>query len=259
MCAADGCDTVLSQYNPDAFCSVHSHAAVMVQRQRVVRHGEPLTRTCDNPGCRRQFTTHNPARRYCSDKCRVRAFQLRRAASFIQQAVTLKGEQIDGPGETLTRTCANPDCGHQFATQNPRRKYCSSGCRIRAFQLRHAQDEGLMPTARPLPEPFDYEVALASTIVSAAKPLLLTFEQVRDAGVFAWRPDRYLYMDGRLLREVGAGSKLPVAHADERRLVPSVMKGDEAFLHNGWRHLHDCSCFICAHHQSLNQLRPAEV
>ena len=82
------------------------------------------------------------------------------------------------------------------------------------------------------------------------KGRLLTFAQVREAGVFAWRPDHYVYVDGRLLRDIGAhgadGSIDPPLH-----FVPSVMTGDEPFLNGNWRHLDDCSCFLCSYHEAM--------
>jgi hypothetical protein len=37
-CTASGCDTRLSRYNPDDFCSVHRD---QVPRQRTIRHWRP--------------------------------------------------------------------------------------------------------------------------------------------------------------------------------------------------------------------------
>ncbi len=80
----------------------------------------------------------------------------------------------------------------------------------------------------------------------------LTFDQVADAGVFAWREDGYLYVDGRLLR---------VRNGDPARIevTASALRPDEAmhscFRDRRWRHLPDCGCVHC---QSGNWRLPRE-
>jgi len=85
----------------------------------------------------------------------------------------------------------------------------------------------------------------------------LTFGQVREAGVFAWRPDHYVYADGKLLRDVGARNLDHYlggyANDPPMHFVPSTMKGDEPFLHSGWRHVDGCECFICTFHEMRQQ------
>ncbi len=78
VCAADGCATVLSRYNPSPFCCLHGHGwARQRAEQRQYRARPELTRSCANPACESEFVTTNPHRKYCSDRCRMRAFQQR--------------------------------------------------------------------------------------------------------------------------------------------------------------------------------------
>ncbi len=69
----------------------------------------------------------------------------------------------------------------------------------------------------------------------------LTFEQVEEAGVFAWRPDGYIYSNGRLLR---------IRNVDSTffEVTPSTLDLDQArrsFRHADWRHLPGCACGVC--------------
>ncbi len=79
ICAVDGCDTRLSAYNPSNVCALHSGAwedGSQHGARRTARRDE-ITRRCAFDGCGREFTTTNPAKKYCSDACRMRAFQAR--------------------------------------------------------------------------------------------------------------------------------------------------------------------------------------
>jgi predicted nucleic acid-binding Zn ribbon protein len=79
-CAAEGCATILSTYNPSAYCSVHEpQDLVRRHRQRMSRPLEE--RAC--PQCGEVFETANPRRRFCSDRCRVAAFQQRRQRAAV--------------------------------------------------------------------------------------------------------------------------------------------------------------------------------
>ena len=90
VCVVDGCDTLLSAYNPSGVCALHGggwkegnkHAA---RRQRP---REEATRYCSFEACGREFVTSNPAKKYCSDACRMRAFQARGVAS--RQAASVR-------------------------------------------------------------------------------------------------------------------------------------------------------------------------
>ncbi len=79
ICAVDGCGTRLSAYNPSNTCALHGgswqndyHHASRKASQR-----EEITRRCAFEPCSREFTTTNPAKKYCSDACRMKAFQAR--------------------------------------------------------------------------------------------------------------------------------------------------------------------------------------
>ena len=79
-CAADGCLTILSTYNPSAFCSVHEPQRLPRRRREIT--SRPLEeRAC--PHCGAIFETANLRRRFCSDRCRVAAFQRRRQHTQI--------------------------------------------------------------------------------------------------------------------------------------------------------------------------------
>ena len=38
--------------------------------------------------------------------------------------------------EEISRRCAFEQCGREFTTTNPAKKYCSDACRMKAFQAR---------------------------------------------------------------------------------------------------------------------------
>jgi len=83
VCAARGCLTRLSRYNPSEFCTVHGRSAVATGEPRQ-RHDAPLlTRRCAYAPCSHEFTTANSARKYCSDRCRMRAFQERQRLARV--------------------------------------------------------------------------------------------------------------------------------------------------------------------------------
>ena len=79
ICMVDGCGTRLSAYNPSQVCALHGgawqddfHRSGRKSGQR-----EEITRRCTFEPCGREFTTTNPAKKYCSDACRMKAFQAR--------------------------------------------------------------------------------------------------------------------------------------------------------------------------------------
>ena len=82
LCAIEGCQTVLSRYNPSAICSLHSLGWKIRQRSPT-RHPQKRPEriaNCQNPNCSGEFVTTNPARKFCSDPCRMQAYQLRMTA-----------------------------------------------------------------------------------------------------------------------------------------------------------------------------------
>jgi hypothetical protein len=78
-CRMEGCSTVLSIYNPSAYCSLHQQRETL--RRERQRDRQTLQRICANRCCEQTFVTSNPARVYCSDRCRMNAFQQRRQAA----------------------------------------------------------------------------------------------------------------------------------------------------------------------------------
>jgi len=83
ICAVDGCGTRLSAYNPSRICALHSGGWKDDLRRatRKKRAREEITRNCAFEPCSREFVTYNPAKKYCSDACRMRAFQARAMAA----------------------------------------------------------------------------------------------------------------------------------------------------------------------------------
>ena len=79
VCMVDGCGTRLSAYNPSTVCALHGGAWQddYHQSTRKASQREEITRRCAFDPCSREFTTTNPAKKYCSDACRMKAFQAR--------------------------------------------------------------------------------------------------------------------------------------------------------------------------------------
>jgi hypothetical protein len=73
VCAAEGCSTVLSIYNPSRFCGLHLKPDGSRGRRRPAR----TMRRCVCEHCGAEFETSNPVRKYCSDRCRMAAFATR--------------------------------------------------------------------------------------------------------------------------------------------------------------------------------------
>lgn len=86
ICAHDGCATILSIYNPEKYCSAHQRQAR--RGLRGVAH-PVLAVACEN--CGEGFTTRNPRRRYCSDRCRMAAFARRKRSARRPQALAVVG------------------------------------------------------------------------------------------------------------------------------------------------------------------------
>jgi hypothetical protein len=79
ICMVDGCGTRLSAYNPSNVCALHggSWQEEYHRTTRKTAQREEITRHCAFDHCRREFVTTNPAKKYCSDACRMKAFQAR--------------------------------------------------------------------------------------------------------------------------------------------------------------------------------------
>ena len=83
ICTRDGCGTRLSAYNPSGVCALHG-GAWQDSFQRGARkssHREEIFRHCAFEPCAREFRTTNPAKKYCTDSCRMKAFQARLMAA----------------------------------------------------------------------------------------------------------------------------------------------------------------------------------
>jgi len=83
VCVVENCDTLLSAYNPSGVCALHGGGwrDELKRATRKQRLREEATRYCSFSACGREFVTSNPAKKYCSDACRMRAFQARIVAS----------------------------------------------------------------------------------------------------------------------------------------------------------------------------------
>jgi hypothetical protein len=90
ICKVDGCGTRLSAYNPSAMCSLHGGGWKDEFRRasRKATQREEITRTCAYDPCSREFVTANPAKKYCSDACRMKAFQARVMVSRHEQTAS---------------------------------------------------------------------------------------------------------------------------------------------------------------------------
>lgn len=73
----------------------------------------------------------------------------------------------------------------------------------------------------------------------------LTFRQVREAGLFAWREDHLLYtptLDAILSTATLDKSNERPSRFDVRS---SSMSGYEPEMRFGWHHLRECRCVYC--------------
>lgn len=79
ICMVDGCGTRLSAYNPSSVCALHggSWEEEYHRSTRKATQREEIARHCAFEQCGREFATTNPAKKYCSDACRMKAFQAR--------------------------------------------------------------------------------------------------------------------------------------------------------------------------------------
>jgi hypothetical protein len=81
VCVVEGCETKLSLYNPAATCARHTASGSSRPDKPKARatQPEPTQRSCAHGPCGREFLTTNATRKYCSDACRMRAWQSRQA------------------------------------------------------------------------------------------------------------------------------------------------------------------------------------
>jgi endogenous inhibitor of DNA gyrase (YacG/DUF329 family) len=96
ICAHEGCDTILSIYNPTRFCAAHVEEA-RSRRRRALQ----VARTVACGHCGALFETKNAHRKYCSDRCRMAAFARRkRAAERAQRALRERTADPAEPSRT---------------------------------------------------------------------------------------------------------------------------------------------------------------
>jgi len=79
ICIMDGCGTLLSAYNPSSVCALHGGAWQddFYSGARKSSRREETGRRCAFEPCGREFMTANSAKKYCTDSCRMKAFQAR--------------------------------------------------------------------------------------------------------------------------------------------------------------------------------------
>ena len=77
ICMVDGCGTRLSAYNPSSVCALHGgwQEDITAPAQGHAARGDHAPLRFEQ--CGREFITTNPAKKYCSDACRMKAFQAR--------------------------------------------------------------------------------------------------------------------------------------------------------------------------------------
>jgi hypothetical protein len=99
VCAHEGCDTILSIYNPTRYCSAHVQEAA---GRRRTSSQTPRRVACEH--CGEEFETMNTHRRYCSDRCRMAAFARRKRAA--ERALRLLDQRAAAPAGSQAAQCA---------------------------------------------------------------------------------------------------------------------------------------------------------
>jgi len=84
VCARPGCSTRLSVYNASAYCAAHAEFAAPRAKTHQ-SHGSLSERRCASETCDAIFVSGNPKRLYCCQRCRMAAFQRRRARAAAQR------------------------------------------------------------------------------------------------------------------------------------------------------------------------------
>ena len=82
----------------------------------------------------------------------------------------------------------------------------------------------------------------------------LSYSQVREAGLFAWHPLGYLFIDGELLRAVRMEPPASDGQTNALKVGRSALRGTEEIAKEGWRHLEGCDCPHCAAGGSADSL-----
>ena len=77
---------------------------------------------------------------------------------------------------------------------------------------------------------------------------VLSLDQVRAVEAFAWHPAGYVYVDGKLLRDVDGAPYGSGAGPERRMALVSSKLGDmdQKVVGEGWHHLGGCRCRFCS-------------
>jgi hypothetical protein len=103
LCAHEDCETILSIYNPSAYCGAHAELARSKRRRGELRPVRDVA--CEH--CGATFQTQNSHRKYCSDRCRMAAFARRKRATQRDLALALAhGEDAAAPAADQMREAA---------------------------------------------------------------------------------------------------------------------------------------------------------
>jgi hypothetical protein len=86
VCAHEGCDTILSVYNPLNYCAAHVSETLNRRRRGSLQPARIVA--CHH--CGEEFTTRNAHRRYCGDRCRMAAFARRKRAAERDELLRLQ-------------------------------------------------------------------------------------------------------------------------------------------------------------------------
>jgi hypothetical protein len=87
-CSIDGCETLLSTYNPGDVCALHDDGrSESGARRNLRRKCEETSGTCQLESCGREFVTTSRTRKYCSDRCRLKAFVARQRQTATSEQV----------------------------------------------------------------------------------------------------------------------------------------------------------------------------
>jgi hypothetical protein len=78
-------------------------------------------------------------------------------------------------------------------------------------------------------------------------PHTLTLSQVRASLHFAWHPQGFLLVDGKLFRAVLKEPPASEGYREALHVSLSSLGDDDRMLNIGWHHAADCSCDLCNH------------
>ncbi len=80
----------------------------------------------------------------------------------------------------------------------------------------------------------------------------LTFSQVREAGLFAWREDHLVYAPSLdAILSVFSADGADEDSSTRFDVRSSSLRGDEPDTRIGWHHIRECHCVYCRHSRLL--------